>query len=112
MLLTDCVRLQPGSGGYERGSIQFSLGGALSGTPLHWHNDAINYLVRGTKLWSEYKGKPSSVACEMWAFSDGLLVITALQPPSAATYSRVHAQIEAAAPLNRGLAFRCVQVRL
>jgi hypothetical protein len=26
--------------------------GALSGTPLHWHNDAMNYLVRGAKLWT------------------------------------------------------------
>lgn len=66
--VTTFLESVPGSGGYERGSIQFSLGGALSGTPLHWHNDAINYLVRGTKLWT-------------------------LLPPSAATYSRVHAQL-------------------
>ena len=38
--------------GFERGTIQFSLGAALSGTPLHWHNDAVNHLVRGRKLWT------------------------------------------------------------
>jgi hypothetical protein len=39
-------------GGFTKGAVQFALGGALSGTPLHWHNDAMNYLVRGAKLWT------------------------------------------------------------
>jgi hypothetical protein len=73
-----------GGHGFERGILQFSLGAALSGTPLHWHNDAVNHLVRGRKLWT-------------------------LQPPAEASYSRVHAKLEAAAPLEEGLAFRCVQ---
>jgi hypothetical protein len=63
--------------------------GALSGTPLHWHNDAMNYLVRGAKLTG-----PSS-----------------RPPPPAARYSRLHASLEAAAPLDAGHAFRFVQVR-
>ena len=72
------------STGFERGTLQFSLGAALSGTPLHWHNDAINHLVRGRKLWT-------------------------LQAPSNATYSRVHAQLEVTMPVGDGEAFRCVQ---
>ena len=43
----------------------------------------MNYLVTGSKLWS-------------------------LQPPSKATYSRVHAKIEAEAT-DEGNMFRCVQ---
>jgi hypothetical protein len=72
------------SAGFERGTLQFSLGAALSGTPLHWHNDAINHLVRGRKLWT-------------------------LQAPPHATYSRVHAQLEVTMPVGDGDALRCVQ---
>lgn len=31
--------------------LQFYLGPALSGAPLHYHSDAINILAHGTKHW-------------------------------------------------------------
>ena len=51
--------------------IRFYMGGAGSGSPIHWHNDAVNYAVHGSKLWT-------------------------LLPPSHAIYSRRHASFDAA----------------
>ena len=33
------------------GITQLYIGGPGSGSPVHWHNDAVNYAVRGAKLW-------------------------------------------------------------
>ena len=32
--------------------MQVYLGGPGSGSPVHWHNDAVNYAVHGSKLWT------------------------------------------------------------
>jgi len=34
------------------GKFQLYVGPAGSGSPLHWHNDAVNYAVHGAKLWT------------------------------------------------------------
>jgi hypothetical protein len=48
---------------------QLYVGGPRSGSPVHFHNDATNYLVYGAKLWT-------------------------LLPPPAAVYSRRHAAVD------------------
>lgn len=50
-------------------TAQFYLGGPGSGSPIHWHNNALNYNVYGTKLWT-------------------------LFPPPSAIYSRLHTQVD------------------
>ena len=65
------------------------MGGPGSGSPVHFHNDAINYNVYGTKLWT-------------------------LLPPPHAIYSRRHAsvdlvQVQAEAAAANRTAMRCVQ---
>ena len=32
--------------------LRADLGAAGSGSPVHWHNDAINVAVQGAKLWT------------------------------------------------------------
>ena len=69
--------------------LRADLGAAGSGSPVHWHNDAINVAVQGAKLWT-------------------------LLPPPHAVYSRRHAALDAAAFLPGGAkadagAVHCVQ---
>jgi len=52
------------------GVTQFYLGGPGSGSPVHWHNDAVNYAVHGSKLWT-------------------------MLPPPHAVYTRRHASVDA-----------------
>lgn len=96
--------------GFERGTIQFSLGAALSGTPLHWHNDAVNHLVRGRKLWT-LQPPVTALPLSLALLSPLTLCVCVGCTQSHATYSRVHAQLEVAMPIVDGEAFRCVQVR-
>jgi oxalate decarboxylase/phosphoglucose isomerase-like protein (cupin superfamily) len=70
---------------------QIYLGGPGSGSPVHWHNDAVNYAVHGSKLWT-------------------------MLPPPHAVYTRRHAMVdavqvplEAASRNQSGSVFRCVQ---
>ena len=51
-----CAFLQPAvtlgqkfSSACRPGVTQFYLGGPGSGSPVHWHNDAVNYAVHGEK---------------------------------------------------------------
>ena len=92
----------------------FSLGAALSGTPLHWHNDAVNHLVRGRKLWTlqpPVTALSLSLSLSLSLFFRHSLCVCVGCTQSHATYSRVHAQLEVAMPIVDGEAFRCVQVR-
>lgn len=69
------------------GMFQFYVGPAGSGSPIHWHNDAVNYAVHGAKLWT-------------------------LLPPPHAVYSRRHATVDTAdffAHKNSTAALHCVQ---
>ena len=68
------------------GKFQLYVGPAGSGSPVHWHNDAVNYAVHGSKLWT-------------------------LQPPPHAVYSRRHATVDMAEYLNANsnTTLHCVQ---
>eukprot|EP01043_Picozoa_sp_COSAG02_P037861 COSAG02_NODE_2874_length_7845_cov_4.528660_2_plen_222_part_00 len=69
------------------GKFQLYVGPAGSGSPIHWHNDAVNYAVHGAKLWT-------------------------LLPPLHAVYSRRHATVDTAEFFlhkNSTSALHCVQ---
>lgn len=124
------------SGACRPGVTQLYLGGPGSGSPVHWHNDAINYAVSQTHR-DKQRGKerardltfPAIIMLQLpigW-LAEGLPACWSLVqvhgsklwtmlPPPHAVYSRRHASvdavqvpIEAAARNQSGSVLRCVQ---
>eukprot|EP01043_Picozoa_sp_COSAG02_P039278 COSAG02_NODE_3090_length_7388_cov_7.725614_9_plen_225_part_00 len=109
------------------GVTQLYVGGPGSGSPVHWHNDAVNYAVSPASFSSTHTQTASPVshatglACILVMLRSrfvqvhGTKLWTMLPPPHA-VYSRRHASvdavkvpIEAAARNQSGSVLRCVQ---
>ena len=116
------------------GVTQFYVGGPGSGSPVHWHNDAVNYAVRPIVVHARFNAQEErrrqviyselvlmilgSHTCDIAlsiAQVHGSKLWTMLPPPHA-VYSRRHASIdavqvpiEAAARNQSGSVLRCVQ---